>query len=143
MTTDAPDPAPPDLASSSMPLCAHLGVRTDRLDPEEVVLALDWRPELCTIGGGLHGGTLMMLADSAGAVCAYLNLGADATGTTTIESKTNFFRRVDDGTVVAVSRPLHVGRSTIVVETELRHGDRLVAKTTQTQAVSSRRPAPG
>jgi uncharacterized protein (TIGR00369 family) len=77
----------------------------------------------------------MALADSAGAACAVLNLPAGA-GTATIESKTNFFRAVRDGRVVAVSRPLHVGSSTIVVETEVRdRSERLVAKVTQTQAV--------
>jgi uncharacterized protein (TIGR00369 family) len=64
-----------------------------------------------------------------------LNLPPGA-GTATIESKTNFFRAVRDGRIVAESRPLHVGSSTIVVETEVRDGsERLVAKVTQTQAV--------
>jgi uncharacterized protein (TIGR00369 family) len=57
--------------------------------------------------------------------------------TATIESKTNFFGAVRDGKVVATAQPLHVGRTTIVVETEIRGGDRLVAKTTQTQAVKT------
>ena len=57
-------------------------------------------------------------------------------GTATIESKTNFLRPVRDGHVEAVARPLHVGRTVIVVDTELRDAaGRLVARTTQTQAV--------
>jgi 1,4-dihydroxy-2-naphthoyl-CoA hydrolase len=40
------------------------------------------------------------------------------------------------GTVTATARPLHVGRSTIAVSTELHDGaGRLVAQTTQTRAV--------
>ena len=62
----------------------------------------------------------MGLADCAGGLCAFLNLPAHATGTATIESKTNFFRPVSQGYAEAVSRVLHQGRSTIVVETELR-----------------------
>jgi uncharacterized protein (TIGR00369 family) len=86
----------------------------------------------------MHGGALMSLADMAGASCAYLNLPEGATGTATIESKTNFLRALRDGHVDAISRPLHVGRTTIVVDTELRDADdRLVARTTQTQAVLS------
>ena len=77
----------------------------------------------------------MALADTAGAWCAFLNVPQDA-ATTTIESKTNFLRSVRSGTVEATARPLHVGRSFIVVDTELRDGDgRLVARVTQTQAV--------
>ena len=119
-----------------MPLCAHLGIEAVDLDPSAVQLALAWRADLCTAAGLLHGGALMALADSAGAVCAVGNLPAEAVGTSTIESKTNFLGAVRDGVVTATSRPLHAGSTTVVVETELRDGDdRLVAKVTQTQAV--------
>jgi 1,4-dihydroxy-2-naphthoyl-CoA hydrolase len=107
------------------------------LAADRVVVHLDWRPELCTANGLLHGGAVMTLADSAGAACAYLNLPDGAVGTSTIESKTNFLGAVREGaTVTATSVPLHTGRTTIVVETELRTDDgRLVGKTTQTQSV--------
>jgi uncharacterized protein (TIGR00369 family) len=81
----------------------------------------------------------MSLADATGAYCAFLNL-PPGRSTTTVESKTNFLRGVRDGQVEAVSRPLHAGRTVIVVETELRDSEgRLVAKTTQTQAVLASR----
>lgn len=126
---------PTTFVRSSMPLCATLGIEATSLAADEVVLSLDWAAELCTAGGLLHGGTLMALADSAGAACAYLNLPTGASGTATIESKTNFLRGVREGTVTAVARPLHVGSGTVVVETELRNAGHLVAKVTQTQAV--------
>jgi len=79
---------------------------------------------------------VMALADSAGGACAYLNLPEGAKATTTIESKTNFLRAVRNGTVEAVSRPIHVGRTVIVVETDVRdQDDRLVARVTQSQLV--------
>ena len=78
----------------------------------------------------------MALADTAGALCAYLNLPEGATGTTTVESKTNLLAAVRGGTLTASATPLHVGSRLVVVETELRREDgRLAAKTTQTQAV--------
>ena len=122
----------------AMPLCALLGMRASSTTAELVALELDWSPSLCTTAGLLHGGAVMALADSAGAVCAFLNLPDGAT-TSTIESKTNFLGAVKDGTVTATARPLHVGSSTIVVETEVRRGDgKLVGKVTQTQAVLRR-----
>jgi uncharacterized protein (TIGR00369 family) len=124
-----------EFVRSSMPLCATLGIRAEEGDPGRVVLALDHDESLCTVGGALHGGVVMALADSAGATCAYLNLPDGATGTSTIESKTNFLGAARSGAVRATSRPLHVGGTTIVVETEVSCGDRLVAKTTQTQIV--------
>ncbi len=78
----------------------------------------------------------MGLADCTGGLCAFLNLPDGATGTATIESKTNFFRPVSSGHVEARSRILHKGRTSIVVETDLFDADeRHVARVTQTQAV--------
>jgi uncharacterized protein (TIGR00369 family) len=120
---------------AAMPLAAKLGVELDSASPEEVRGGLAYAPDLCTAGGILHGGALMALADSLGAICAYLNLPEGAT-TATIESKTNFFRPVREGRVEAVSHPVHVGRTVIVVQTDLRDAaGKHVAQVTQTQAV--------
>ena len=119
-----------------MPLAATLGMRAGEYTAERVVLSLDWSPALCTAGGVLHGGVIMALADSAGAACAVLNLPDGASGTATIESKTNFLGAVTQGSVAATSTPLHRGGTTIVVETEVRDdAGRLIAKVTQTQIV--------
>ena len=120
----------------AMPLCAALGMRGITWTPELTEMELDWSASLTTTAGALHGGAVMALADAAGGACAAANLPDGAVGTSTIESKTNFLGAVRDGTLRAISRPLHVGSTTIVVETELRRGDgKLVAKTTQTQTV--------
>ena len=120
---------------ATMPFAAGLGVDVSAAEAAEVRGRLDWAPERCTAGGVLHGGALMSLADSVGAICAFLNLPEGAS-TATIESKTNFFRAVRGGHVDAVSRPLHVGRTSIVVQTELADAEaRPVAIVIQTQAV--------
>lgn len=121
--------------NAAMPFGALLGVELDEASPEEVRGGLEWSPERCTSGGVMRGGALMGLADSLGGLCAYLNLPDGAT-TATVESKTNFFRAVREGRVTATSRPLHVGRTFIVVETDLHDAQgRHVARVTQTQAV--------
>ena len=123
--------------AAAMPFAVALGVRLSSAEPDRVEGTMDWAPERCTTGDALHGGAVMAMADTLGAVCAFLNLPPGA-GTSTIESKTNFFRGVRAGTVTAVTRPLHVGRTTIVVQTEVRNEEgKLVAMTTQTQAVLS------
>jgi 1,4-dihydroxy-2-naphthoyl-CoA hydrolase len=127
----------PDLQSLSdlIPFAAAVGMELLEATPELVVSRLRWTPERCTTGGVMHGGALMALADNGGGVCAFLNLPEGAVGTATIESKTNFLRAVRDGAVTASSRPLHVGRTMVVVETELVRDDgKLAAKVTQTQA---------
>ena len=118
-----------------IPFARLVGLEITAADPNEVRGRLAGAPERCTSAGGLHGGALMTLGDTLGAVCAFLNLPEGAT-TSTIESKTNFFRPVSEGFAEGISTPLHVGRTTVVVQTDIRDSEgRRVALVTQTQAV--------
>jgi 1,4-dihydroxy-2-naphthoyl-CoA hydrolase len=118
-----------------MPFVLLLGIELEQPSPERAAGSLPWAPERCTAGGVLHGGAILSLADTLGAICAFMNLPPGA-ATTTIETKSNFFRAVRGGSVRGVARPLHVGRTIIVVQTELSDDEgRAVAQTTQTQAV--------
>ncbi|MBB1152343.1 MULTISPECIES: PaaI family thioesterase [Amycolatopsis] len=124
------------LFHKTMPFSERLGIEVLEHGPDLVRSRLAWDESLCTLGGVLHGGALMALADSTGAVCAFLNLPEGAQGTTTLESKTNFLRGVRSGYATASAKPLHAGRRVVVVETEIRDDDgKLAAKITQTQAV--------
>jgi uncharacterized protein (TIGR00369 family) len=124
-----------DALLATMPFAVGCGIELERATAEEVVGHMAWSPDRCTSGGVLHGGATMVLADTLGAICAFLNLPPGA-GTSTIESKTNFFRGVRDGHARATTQPLHVGRTTIVVQTDVRDdAGRRVALVTQTQAV--------
>ena len=128
----APDP---QALAAAMPFAVAAGIEVSAATAEEVRGRLAWAPERCTSAGILHGGAIMTLADTLGAICAFLNLPPGA-GTSTIESKTNFFAAVRGGHVEGVTHPLHVGRRTIVVQTDVRDATgRRVAQVTQTQAV--------
>jgi uncharacterized protein (TIGR00369 family) len=123
-----------------MPFAGLLGVRSVRVDSREVVLRMDWSPQLCTSGGVMHGGAVMALADTAGAWVAYLNLPSGAAGTTTTDSATRFVGAVREGYVEATARVLHKGRTLIAVDTEVRDASgRLVARTSQAQLVVAAR----
>jgi uncharacterized protein (TIGR00369 family) len=118
-----------------MPFAVLLGIELLDASPELVRARLRWTPEHCTTGGLMHGGALISLADTCGGVSAFLNLPEGAHGTSTIESKTNFLRAVRGGAITASTRPMHAGRTLIVVETEVAREDgALAAKVTQTQA---------
>jgi 1,4-dihydroxy-2-naphthoyl-CoA hydrolase len=136
-TMEPPEfPDPTSVVRGLMPFAATLGLTVTKYEPGEVRTTLAWKPELCTAGGALHGGVLMALADTSGGACAFLNLPSEAQGTTTVESKTNFLRGIRGGEVEAISRPLHVGRTVIVIETDLRDGEgKLAARVTQSQLV--------
>lgn len=113
-----------------------LGMRLISVEPDLLVGELDVRRELCTAPGLLHGGAIMAFADTLGALATMANLD-DESGTTTIESKTNFFRGGREGsTVRGETRPLHRGRRTQVWQTTITDAEgKLVAQVTQTQMV--------
>ncbi len=120
---------------TQMPLADTMAVNAVEASADRVVTSADWQPHQCGIGGVLHGGFLMALADGTGATLAFLNL-KPGEATTTVESKTNFFRPVTEGSVTATSTLVHRGRTTIVVQSDITNQDgALVARTTQTQAV--------
>src|SRR4051812_23811850 len=114
-----------------VPFTAPLGLAVVEASRERVIGQAEWAAERCTAGGVLHGGYLMATVDSVGAMCAVQNLPEDAAGTTTIESKTNFFRAVRGGTITITSTPIHAGRTTVVVQTDVTDdAGKLVTRTT-------------
>ena len=116
-------------------LASLLGMRFVEARPDRVVAELTIRDDLRTVGGALHGGTLMALADTVGAAATVLNLPPGA-GTTTLESKTNFFAAGRSGVVRAESVPLHRGKRTMVWQTRVTDDmGRLLSQTIQTQMV--------
>jgi uncharacterized protein (TIGR00369 family) len=119
---------------AALPFAALMGLEVTHAAPDRVEGRMVVRPDLCTAGGILHGGAAMALADSLGAVGAFLSTPAGLR-TTTLESKTNFIGSAKAGTTVsAVSTPLHVGRRSSVWTTRIEgEGGKLVAVVTQTQ----------
>lgn len=115
-----------------------LGIRFVEATLDRVVAELAVRDDLRTVGGRLHGGSLMALADVVGATATMLNLPPGAS-TATLESKTNFFAAGQEGVVRAESTPLHRGRSTMVWQTRVTDAaGRLLSLTIQTQMVLTR-----
>ena len=128
-------PADLDALVALMPFARQLGIVLDEAGADRVVARLDWSPELCTTAGLMHGGVLMSLADTAGALVTFLGLPDGAT-TATITSTSQLFRPVTAGTVRAIAVPVNRGRTTVTAQTSLfDSAERLVAQTTQIQAV--------
>jgi uncharacterized protein (TIGR00369 family) len=117
-----------------------LGIEFLEATPERIKAVVAVRDELCTLPGIMHGGAIMAFADTLGGAATMLNL-PDGKGTTTLESKTNFFApATTGGRLVAECVPLHRGRSTMVWQTRLAmESGKLVAIVTQTQMVLERR----
>lgn len=112
-----------------------MGIRFVEATPDRLVAELTYRDNLTTVGGALHGGTLMAFADTVGAAATVVNLPPGAS-TTTLESKTNFFAAGRPGVVRAETTPLHRGKRTQVWQTRVTDAaGRLLSLTTQTQMV--------
>jgi 1,4-dihydroxy-2-naphthoyl-CoA hydrolase len=112
-----------------------IGIEFLETTPERVVAEVAMRSDLTTVGGAMHGGAIMAFADTLGAVGAVMNLPAGAS-TTTLESKTNFFRGCSGGKVRAECVALHRGRRTSVWQTRLTdEKGGLLAQVIQTQMV--------
>ncbi len=125
------------LQSRQPPFAHTLGVVYTEVTAERVVAELVVRAEICTTQDRLHGGAIMTLADTVGAMATHFNL-AEGVASTTMESKTNFFSAIPLGDVaVAEAIPLHKGRTTQVWQTRIsRKSDgRLAAIVTQTQMI--------
>jgi uncharacterized protein (TIGR00369 family) len=118
-----------------LPLARLMGIRFREVGRDRVVTEMSVREELCTAGGRAHGGALMALADTTAATGTTISLPDGATGTTTIESKTNFIAAAASGsTLVAIATPVHRGRQTQVWQTRIEtEAGKLVAIVSQTQ----------
>lgn len=124
------------LRKTPLPFAEFLGLELVSATPECVEARLPVRKELCTVPDIMHGGAIMALADTLGAIGTVLNLDRGAS-TTTVESKTNFLAAIPLGeTAHAVSTPVHRGRKLMVWQTRIsRDGGKLAAIVTQTQLV--------
>jgi 1,4-dihydroxy-2-naphthoyl-CoA hydrolase len=136
-----PDPSADDaaiqlVADAQPPFSLLLGTKIVEATRDRVVAEVVVSEELANRNGGLHGGALMAIADNLGGTATFINMPEGA-GTTTIESKTNFFAAIPVGdTLRAECTPLHRGRSTMVWQTRVTRSDgRLAAVVIQTQMI--------
>jgi 1,4-dihydroxy-2-naphthoyl-CoA hydrolase len=113
-----------------------IGVKMTFVTKERLEAELLVTPDHCTIPATMHGGAMMAFADNMGGCGAFLNM-PEGMMTTTVESKTNFLRPVPVGQkALAVTTPVHMGKSLQVWKTEISREDgKLAAIVTQTQMI--------
>ncbi|RWU23529.1 thioesterase [Pseudomonas alkylphenolica] len=111
-----------------------LGCQLQRLESGVAEMTLALEPHLRNRGGKMHGGVIFSLVDTAmGLACSSAH-GFDQQSVT-LECKINYLRAVSDGEVLCIARVLHAGRRTLVVDADVRQGDKLVAKAQGTFAI--------
>jgi 1,4-dihydroxy-2-naphthoyl-CoA hydrolase len=125
------------------PFTRLMGIKIISWTAERTESELVVREDLCNRRGVMHGGAVMAWGDTLGGMTASAAL-TDSQSTATIESKTNFFAPIPKGdSARAVCMPLHSGRTTIVLQTNITRSDgKLAAIVIQTQIVlPATRPA--
>lgn len=118
------------------PFSKLLGIKFLSASPDAVKAEMIVREDFCTTPATMHGGAIMAFADTLGACATVINL-PEGMGTTTIESKTNFFAPAPVNTkVIGECLPLHRGKRTMAWQTRITNeSGKLVAVVTQTQMV--------
>lgn len=102
--SDLPDP-------SSSRFDTEIGLEYTRLTPDGVTARLDITPTLHQPMGIVHGGVWCSVVESLASVSAYLWLAENGGGNVVgVNNNTDFLRAVSEGSVEAVSEPVHRGR---------------------------------
>ena len=123
------------IKANPLPFAESLGIEFTSAAPDKVEARMAVKPEFCTRGAMAHGGAIMSFADTLGGVASFVGLPAEAKGTTTLESKTNFIAGAAVGsTLIGRCALIHRGRRTQVWQTRVETAEgKLIALTTQTQ----------
>ena len=115
------------------------GLQIDAMSEEEITAHVELRDELRQPAGLLHGGVLASMAESMATIPTYFAVQAEGMTAQGLANQTNFLRPFLSGTIHAVARRRHRGRTTWVWEVEMSDDEgRLCALVRMTIAV---RPA--
>ncbi|HMV47340.1 MAG TPA: PaaI family thioesterase [Blastocatellia bacterium] len=114
------------------PFAEVLGLEPIEAKPGHVLLRLPFSENLLQSLGRVHGGALFSLADHASGWAAYSMLEKNER-CATLEMKINYIAALHDEDCIAEACVIHKGRTSIVVEAELKTSQgRLLAKTLAT-----------
>lgn len=121
-----------------------LGIRLVEATAERAVSEMDFRPEVQQLTGLFHTGAILALADGTATQCCMRNV--DPSGEVppdrfplAVQISANLIRNTGEGTITAEARPVHRGRTMMVIQTEVRDGrDRVLAVVTTTHLVLDR-----
>ena len=91
-----------------------IGFRAISLEEGSLSAELTVRPDLLAPNGFLHAATVVALADTACGYACLAHLPEKAQSFTTIELKSNFLGTAREGTIRAVAKGVHIGRTTQV-----------------------------
>jgi len=96
------DPAPVPFERS---FDAQIGLTYERIEPREVVAALEVRPELLDRNGRLHGGVLTAIAEGSASMGTAAGVMPDGMAASGMSNNTSVLADVTAGRITVVARP--------------------------------------
>jgi 1,4-dihydroxy-2-naphthoyl-CoA hydrolase len=102
-------------------LPGHLGIVVTRVTELELIAELAVAEIHMAPNNFLHAGTIVTLADTCAGYGCFANLPPGASGFTTIELKSNHLSTAREGTLRAIAKPAHLGKTTQVWDTIVSH----------------------
>jgi 1,4-dihydroxy-2-naphthoyl-CoA hydrolase len=115
------------------------GLRLDSVREDEVRAHVPVRDELLQAAGLVHGVVYASLAESITSLATYVAVHSDGRTAQGMSNQTSFLRPILEGTIHAVARRRHRGRTTWVWEVDITDDEgRLCALVRMTIAVRDR-----
>jgi uncharacterized protein (TIGR00369 family) len=112
------------------------GLEILTLSDDEVTARVVVREELKQPAGLVHGGVFASIAESIASFATWMAVRAEGRSAQGLSNQTSFLRPIVDGTIHAVGRRRHRGRTTWVWEVDISDDDeRLCALVRMTVAV--------
>ena len=107
------------------PFHRWLGLEIRALASDRLELAMPWRNEIISnpMIGAAHGGILAALIDLTG---LYTLIAAKAVAKATADLRVDYHRPATAGTLIAVGRPVKIGRQISVAETEILNAENML-----------------
>ena len=97
----------------------HYGLQILSMSDEEVTAQVPVRDELRQPAGLVHGGVFASIAECMTSIGTWQAVQADGRTAQGLSNQTSFLRPILDGTIHAIARRRHRGRTTWVWEVEI------------------------
>lgn len=107
-----------------------LDITLSDIGPEHLTARMPVNPRVHQLHGILHGGATCVLIETVGSVASYLCIDPEQQAAVGSVIHVNHLRPVKDGAIIAISRPVHLGRQKHVwdISVYAEGRDKIIAK---------------
>lgn len=108
------------MGKMNTPLFEALGIEVVSMEKDEVIMTMPVDERTHQPYGYLHGGASVLLAETVASLAGSLHIDPDTQAVFGMEINANHVRSKREGLVTAVGTPLHIGRTSMVWNIEIK-----------------------